>query len=144
MTAPVARILGIDHGCKRIGLALSDPLGLTAQPLPPLEKRSQKQALAELAALVSERGVARVVVGLPLNMNGSEGEQARLAREFGEKIRLRGIEVVYWDERLSSVAAEKSLREAGWRRNRQKQHLDTAAAQIILSGYLEHFRREQA
>lgn len=144
MTSPVPRILGIDHGRKRIGLALSDPLGLTAQPLPPLTVGSEKAAVAELAGLIADRGISRVVVGLPLNMNGSEGEQARVARAFGEKIRRRGIEVVYWDERLSSAAAEKSLREAGLRRNRQKQRLDTAAAQLILSGYLEHFRHEQA
>ncbi|MCX6349876.1 MAG: Holliday junction resolvase RuvX [Candidatus Aureabacteria bacterium] len=133
------RILGIDLGEKRIGLAVSDPLNLIAQGVPTLTGLSEKQAFAAIGALVLERAVARIVLGLPLNMNGSEGPQARNARRFGEDLRraLR-IPVDFWDERLTSRSAERVLLEADMSRRRRKLVLDRLSAQLILQGYLDN------
>jgi len=133
------RILGIDLGEKRIGLAVSDPLNLIAQGVPTLTGLSEKQAVAAIGAIVGERAVARIVLGLPLNMNGSEGPQARNARRFGEDLRraLR-IPVDFWDERLTSRSAERVLLEADMSRRRRKLIRDRLSAQLILQGYLDN------
>ena len=133
------RILGIDLGEKRIGLAVSDPLNLIAQGVPTLTGVSEKQAAAAIGAIVGERAVTRIVLGLPLNMNGSEGPQARNARRFGEDLRraLR-IPVDFWDERLTSRSAERVLLEADVSRRRRKLVRDRLSAQLILQGYLDN------
>lgn len=133
-----ARVLGIDYGEKRVGLALSDPLGMTAQPLETLEVENMRKTLEKLKALVEEKEVDRVVIGLPLNMDGSEGEMAARARKFGARLHGRtGRPVEYWDERLSSVASERLLIEAGLSRVRRRRAADRLAAALVLSSYLE-------
>ena len=138
----MTRILGIDHGDRRIGVAVSDGLGLTAQPVGVVLTRADGHHLQELADICQEREVERVVVGLPRNMNGSLGERAQITLEFVEA--LRGavhLPVETWDERLSTVQAERSLRARGLTHKKRKARRDTIAAQFILQGYLDAQRR---
>jgi putative Holliday junction resolvase len=138
------RILGIDLGAKRIGLAISDEDARIAFPSGTLERKSEKQALAALAALVRERGVARAVVGLPLHMSGRAGPEAEAARAFAASLAgAAGIPVDTLDERWTSVAAERSLREGGRRtiERRGKGVVDEVAATLLLSTYLERLQR---
>jgi len=130
------RILGIDHGDARIGVALSDPSAFLASPLCVI--KSTKTALDEIDALVKEHGVATIVVGLPRNMNGSYGPAAEKVRAFMEKLREKvGVPVEEWDERLSTVSAHNALREAGLNGKKRKDVVDKVAAQIILQNYLD-------
>jgi putative Holliday junction resolvase len=133
------RLLGIDLGEARIGLALSDPLGLTAQPLEPLVRTALRRDLRRLAELISSNDVVTVVVGLPLLLSGAEGEAARRAREFADALRRRtpGTEVVLWDERLTTAEAERTMIQGGVRRRRRRRVVDGLAAVLILQGYLE-------
>ena len=139
MSEAVERILGIDWGEARIGLALSDPLGITAQPLPSLQRVGPRRDVAAIAALVEEHHVAVVVVGLPRELSGGEGPSARAARELAERIgrRMPRIRVEMWDERLTSVEAERTLVSGGVRRRKRKQRVDSLAAILILQGYLD-------
>ncbi len=133
-----SRILGIDLGEKRIGLAVSDPLGMTAQGLPTLEIRSEKEALAGIAAAARDWKAVRIVIGLPLNMNGSEGAQASRARRVGAALgRMLLLPVDFRDERWSSRSAERVLLEADLSRRKRRQALDRLSAQIILQNYLD-------
>jgi putative holliday junction resolvase len=136
------RVMGIDLGERRIGLALSDPTGMLASPLRVLERpRKMKRFLEVLADLCREHEVGEIVVGLPLSMDGSVGTKAAEARDFIARLRAHtGLPVVAWDERLSTVAAERALIEAGMRRERRKQVIDKTAAALILAGYLERRR----
>ena len=135
------RILGLDYGSKTVGVAVSVPFGLTAQMLDTnLRKQENKlrKTLASIEALVEEYGVERIVVGYPKNMNNTVGERAEKALEFGEMLKRRtGLEVVMWDERLTTVEADRTLMEAGVRRENRKQYLDGLAAVFILQGYLD-------
>lgn len=133
------RILGIDPGEKRIGLALSDPTGIFAQPLMVLERGAKlRRDLRAIAALCREHEVEEIVIGLPLDMSGREGEKALEARAFADRLReTTGLPVVEWDERLSTVAAERALIEGRVRRKRRKQVIDKTAAALILSSYLD-------
>ena len=132
------RILGLDLGEKRIGLAVSDPLGLTAQGLPTLEVASEKEALERIAGAAREWEAARIVVGLPLNMNGSEGAQAARARRVGAALgRALSLPVDFRDERWSSRSAERILLEADLSRGKRRKALDRLSAQIILQSYLD-------
>lgn len=133
------RVLGLDLGQVRIGLALSDALGLTAQPLGSLRRVGLRADLASLAKLVAEHEVARVVVGLPLLMSGSVGAAATSAQAFAERLRgrLPGIDVKMWDERLTTVEAERLLVDADVRRSKRKLVRDTLAAVLILQNYLD-------
>jgi len=134
----MTRILGLDFGDRRIGLALSDELGLTAQPAGVIHNQADGGHLGALAQLCQERGVERVVVGLPRNMDGSLGERARLTLEFVEALRgALDVPVETWDERLTTVQAERSLRARGLTHKRRKARRDTIAAQLILQGYLD-------
>lgn len=137
----IARILGIDFGTKRIGLALSDPLGFTAQGLETLAVQNKQKTLEHLSKLCKELGVDEVVVGLPVNMNGTLGPKAHETMVWVEKLRttLR-IPVETWDERLTSREADRLMVEAGLSRKRQKQESDRLAATIILQSYLESKR----
>jgi len=133
----MTRILGIDYGDRRIGMAVSDGLGLTAQPVGVVLTRADGRHLQELADICRQREVERVVVGLPRNMNYSLGERARVTLEFVEALRQAvDVPVETWDERLSTVQAERSLRARGLTHKRRKARRDTVAAQFILQSYL--------
>ncbi len=136
------RILAIDHGEKRIGVALSDPTATFAQPLVVLERKAKlRQDLRGIAALCREYEVEEIVIGLPLDMNGTVGAKAQEVRGFAERLQeTTGLPVVEWDERLSTVAAERALIEAGVRRKKRKQVVDKTAAALILSSYLDSRR----
>lgn len=139
------RILALDVGEKTIGLAVSDPLGLTAQPLTTLRRQSKEKDLAALASLVRQLEVEEVVLGLPRRLNGSLGPEARRVQQLGELLRERlGLPVRYWDERLTTVAAEQALLAADLSRRRRRQTIDQTAACLILQGYLERRRGGQS
>ena len=134
----MARILGIDYGEKRIGVAISDATSTIATPLETLDGTAPQQAAQHIVRLVEERGVERIVVGLPVRMDGSSGPSAEHAKAFGERLMKTGsCPVVYWDERFSSRTAEQALIEGGARRQKRKQVIDKLAAQIILQHYLD-------
>ncbi|MBN2025365.1 MAG: Holliday junction resolvase RuvX [Actinobacteria bacterium] len=136
------RSLGLDIGNRRIGVAISDPLGLNATPLEVLNDMDA----AALRAYVEEKvqqGVKAVVIGLPLTMGGREGEQARITREYARSIQDIGeVRVVLWDERLSTVEAKRRLREAG--RSLRGRKVDAEAAAVILQAFLEHHAHDNA
>jgi putative Holliday junction resolvase len=133
------RVLGIDLGDVRIGLARSDPLGITAQPLGILEISGDKQILREIRRIVSEQEISTVVIGLPLLLSGEEGERARAAREFASRLEksLHGVDVLLWDERLSTVQAERVMISGNVRRKKRKEKIDSIAASLILQSYLD-------
>ena len=141
MTFSGARILALDFGARRIGLAISDPLGLTAQGLPTLERSNRERDLAALLALAREREVTLWVMGLPLHLSGTEGAQAQKVRTFGALLAARsGLPVEYWDERLTTVAAQRVLREAELSLAKRRQAVDRLAAVVLLQSYLEAHR----
>ena len=135
------RILGLDYGSKTVGVAVSDPLGLTAQGVETIwrtQENKLRRTLARIEELVSEYQAERIVLGYPKNMNNTIGERAEKSLEFKEMLERRtGLPVVMWDERLTTVEAERTLMEAGVRRENRKQHLDELAAIFILQGYLD-------
>ena len=133
------RILGIDYGRRRIGLAVSDEAGFLARPLDPYQRTySLRQDLEHLARLAREAKVGTIVVGLPLNMDGSKGEMAVEVEEFVAQLQvLTEIAVVVLDERLTSVEAERVLLEGNVKRKDRKQLRDGLAATLILQGYLD-------
>jgi putative Holliday junction resolvase len=132
------RTMGLDLGTKTIGVAVSDGLGLTAQAITTVRRTHLKADLAALADLVREHEVSRLVVGLPLNMDGSEGPRAEASRKFaGTAAQSLGVPVEFWDERLSTVAAERTLLEADLTRAKRRQVIDQVAAQFILQGWLD-------
>ena len=133
------RILGIDLGAVRVGLALSDPLGITAQPLQSMHRVGPRKDLDFLAKIVRENDVKRVVVGLPLMLSGEEGRSATVAREFAGRLqaRLKGLPVELWDERLTTVEAERTLVSADVSRRKRKNVVDAMAAVLILQSYME-------
>jgi putative Holliday junction resolvase len=140
------RILAIDLGDRRIGLALSDPLGLAAQALPTAERRNKRQDLNFLEVLTRRHGVSRVLVGNPLNMDGSAGPQSAKARAFAEDLAQRlasqRVAVELWDERLTSVAADQVLDAAGAPKIGRKGAVDQMAAAILLQDFLDTRRAE--
>lgn len=136
------RILALDVGEKNIGLAVSDPLELTAQPLLTLRRQSKEKDLAALASLVRQLEVGEVVIGLPRRLNGSLGPEAARVQQLGELLQKHlGLPVRYWDERLTTVAAEQTLLAADLSRRRRRQTVDQTAACLILQGYLDRRRR---
>lgn len=125
-------------GTKTIGVAVSDELGITAQPVTTIRRTSLRADLTELRRLAEHHGVEHAVLGLPLNMNGSEGPSAADARRIGEAVtRALGIPVEYWDERLTTVAANRALIEAHVSRARRRAVVDQVAAALILQGWLD-------
>lgn len=135
------RILGIDFGEKRIGLALSDPLGFTAQSMDTLNRQNKNQVLRELSALCKARGVGEVVIGLPVNMDGSIGPKAKEVLDFIPKMESSlGVPVKTWDERLSSRQVDRLMTEEGLSRRKQRAKSDGLAAILILQNYLESKR----
>ena len=128
------RVLGLDYGSKTVGVAVSDPLGLTAQGVERIEE------------IISEYQVTEIVLGYPKNMNNTVGERAEKSLEFKEMLEKRtGLPVVMWDERLTTMAADRTLEETGVHKEDRKQYLDQVAAVFILQGYLDAaaYRREQ-
>lgn len=132
-------MMGLDYGERRIGVALSDPLGLTAQPLATLDRTASLDAdLAALAALARDHAATRFVIGLPLSLDGTHGERARVTEKFARRLeRASGLPVESWDERLTSVQAERALLEADLSRRRRRQVIDRAAAVLILQSWLD-------
>lgn len=136
------RVLAVDHGDRRTGLAISDALGITAQPLEAVREADEQKLLARIVELAAEREVERILVGLPLNMDGSEGPRARIARRFGERLAEEtGLPVEFSDERLTSVQAGRVL--AGRPGKRRRGDTDVVAAQIFLQGYLDRIARQE-
>ena len=133
------RILGLDVGTARIGVALSDELGLTAQPLASLTVDGGVRRTAErILALCSEHGVGRVVIGLPLALDGGDrGASSRRSRAVGAALEAAALEVVYWDERFTTAEAERLLVSSGVRRKDRRAAVDKVAAALILQGYLD-------
>jgi len=131
------RILGVDFGRARIGVAVSDELGMLAHPVETIPA-SRGEAPKRIAELVREKNIERVVVGLPRHMNGTVGEAAAEALAFAEKLRaLLPCEVITWDERLTTMAANRALREGGQKTRNSRSFVDQVAAQMILQGYLD-------
>lgn len=138
------RILALDVGDKRIGIAVSDPTGLLASAERVLTRVSRDRDLAAVAALVSEYEAEAIVVGLPLHLSGRSGEQAERVRRFVERLSPHiSVPVIFWDERLSTKGAQQLLIEAGLRPAQRAARLDAAAAAVILQSYLD-YRRLQA
>jgi putative Holliday junction resolvase len=133
----MARVLALDVGTKTIGVAKSDPLGMFAQPVETIARKSVVKDTQRIATLVAELGAVGVVVGLPYELDGSEQRSAKLARQVGESVaEVTGMPVHYVDERYSSVEAERRLIEQGVSRKRRKEIIDQAAAVVILEAYL--------
>ena len=138
------RILGLDFGSKTVGVAVSDPLGLTAKGVEIIRRKSenkQRQTLARIEQLIEQYQVEKIVLGFPKNMNNTIGERAEKSLEFGETLKRRtGLDVVMWDERLTTVEANRTLMEEGVRRENRREHVDELAAIFILQGYLDYLR----
>ena len=130
------RAVGIDHGDARVGVAVSDELGMLAHPLETITVR-ETDPVKRVMEIVREKQAGVVVIGLPKNMDGTTGSAAEKARAFADKLRAGGIEVRMWDERLSTVAAQRNLHEAGRNAKTSRAVIDQAAAQIILQGWLD-------
>lgn len=138
MTFSGARVLALDLGARRIGLAASDLMGLTAQGLPTLVRRNREQDFAALMRLAEERQITLFLLGLPLHLSGEEGIQAQKARAFGTKLAARSrIPVQYWDERLTTAAAQRVLRSAGASLGQRQKAVDRMAAVILLQSFLD-------
>ena len=135
------RIMGLDYGSKTVGVAISDALLLTAQGIETIERKEEnklRRTLARIEALVKEYEVEKIVLGLPLNMNDTVGERAEKTLEFKSMLERRtGLEVILWDERLTTVEAEQILIESNVRREDRKKYIDKIAAGFILQGYLD-------
>lgn len=143
------RVLGLDYGSKTVGVAVSDPLGLTAQGVETVWRKQEnklRRTLARIEEIISEYQVTEIVLGYPKNMNNTVGERAEKSLEFKEMLEKRtGLPVVMWDERLTTMAADRTLEETGVNKEDRKQYLDQVAAVFILQGYLDAaaYRREQ-
>jgi len=136
------RVLGLDVGEKRIGIAISDPLGWTAQSLKTLERRNIKSDIEEIIKIIEQHKVEKLVVGLPKNMNGTIGESGQKVMNFCNKLLEKiNIEIIYEDERLTTMAAEKILIDADISRKKRKGIVDALAATFILQTYLDRNRK---
>ena len=142
------RIMGLDFGAKTVGVAISDPLLITAQGIEIIRRKDEnklRQTLARIEELIVEYGVEEIVLGYPKNMNDTLGARVELTNEFREKLERRtGLPVHLWDERLTTVAADKAMIEAGLRREERKEHVDKLAAIFILQGYLDKRSKKES
>lgn len=138
------RVLGLDYGSKTVGVAVSDPLGLTAQGVEIIRRKSEnklRQTLARITELAAQYQVGTIVLGFPRNMDSTIGERARLTLAFREMVERRTqLPVVLWDERLTTVAADRTMEETGLRKEQHKEYVDEIAAMLILQGYLDRVR----
>ena len=141
------RILGLDFGTKTVGVAISDELLITAQGVEIIRRKAPtklRQTLARIDELVGEYGVEKIVLGYPKNMNNTEGERCEKTQEFKEMLEKRtGLEVVLWDERLTTVSADNAMMEMGIRRENRKEYVDEIAAIFILQGYLDFLANQK-
>ena len=141
------RIMGLDFGSHTVGVAISDSLLLTAQGVEIIRRKEEnklRQTLARIEELIVENEVEEIVLGLPKNMNDTEGVRVELTKEFKEKLERRtGLPVIFWDEILTTVAADKTMMEAGIRRENRKEYVDMIAATLILQGYLDRRNNEK-
>ena len=141
------RIMGLDFGSKTVGVAISDPLLITAQGIEIIRRKEEnklRQTLARIEELIVEYEVEEIVLGMPKNMNATEGVRVELTNEFKEKLERRtGLTVHTWDERLTTVAADKAMIEAGIRREKRKDYVDMIAATLILQGYLDYRKNKE-
>lgn len=139
------RIMGLDFGSKTVGVAISDPLGITAQGIEIIRREQEnklRKTLARIEALAAEYHVTQIVLGFPKNMNNTVGERAEKTLAFGEMLERRtGLPVTMWDERLTTVSAQRTLMESGVRRENRKEYVDMIAAVYILQGYLDSAER---
>lgn len=135
------RVMGLDYGSKTVGVAISDPLGITAQGIETIERKEEnklRRTLARIEELVKEYEVEKIVLGFPKNMNNTIGERAEKSLELKAMLERRiGIPVIMWDERLTTVEAERTLMESNVRRENRKKYVDKIAAVFILQGYLD-------
>ena len=142
------RIMGLDYGSKTVGVAVSDALQITAQGLEIVRRKQEnklRQTLARIEELIVEYEVEKIVLGFPKNMNDTVGERGEKSLEFKEMLERRtGLPVVMWDERLTTVSADKAMMEAGIRRENRKEYVDSIAAALILQGYLDFSKKEAA
>ena len=136
------RIMGLDFGSRTVGVAVSDSLLLTAQGVEIIRRKEEnklRQTLARIEELILEYEVEEIVLGQPKHMNADEGVRVELTNEFKEKLERRtGLPVTFWDERLTTVAADRTMMEAGIRREKRKDYVDMLAAVFILQGYLDY------
>lgn len=136
------RIIGLDFGSKTVGVAVSDELLITAQGIEIVRRKSEnklRQTLARIEELITEYKVDKIVLGFPKNMNNTEGDRCAKTLEFKEMLERRtGLTVELWDERLTTVAADNAMMEAGVRRENRKEYVDQIAASLILQGYLDY------
>ena len=141
------RILGLDFGTKTVGVAVSDELLITAQGVEIIRRKAPtklRQTLARIDELVGEYGVEKIVLGYPKNMNNTEGERCEKTQEFKEMLEKRtGLEVVLWDERLTTVSADNAMMEMGIRRENRKEYVDEIVAIFILQGYLDFLANQK-
>ena len=141
------RIIGLDFGSKTVGVAVSDELLITAQGIEIVRRKSEnklRQTLARIEELIKEYNVEKIVLGFPKNMNNSGGERCEKTLEFKEMLERRtGLTVELWDERLTTVAADNLMMEAGIRRENRKEYVDQIAASFILQGYLDYLQNEK-
>lgn len=139
----MSRIMAIDFGERRIGLAVSDPLGITAQGLPTIDTREIKEIFSHIRAIIEDKNVTKIVVGMPKNMNGSIGFKGEQVRKFIRKlIGATGLEIEEWDERLTSIQSLRSMREMG-SKQRKKGTVDRISATLILQSYLDRHNNKQ-
>jgi len=137
----VGRILGLDYGRRRVGLSISDPLKLTAQPLDTWEGLSRKVLIEKLLTLVEHMDIERIVIGFPLTMKGDKGTMARTVEKFADELSNKNqVSVILWDERLTSVQAQRILRETGYKTGKKKGIIDMVASVLILQNYLDHLK----
>jgi putative Holliday junction resolvase len=140
----MASILGVDFGTRRIGLAVSDALGITAQGLETLERTNDEEDISRIADIVREREVGEIVVGRPVRLNGTRGDAVRECEAFADRLAGEfGFPVHMWDERLSTAQAERAMIEADLSRRKRKKARDRAAAQLILQSYLDVRQKRQ-
>ena len=136
------RIMGLDYGSKTVGVAISDPLFITAQGIEIIRREDEnklRRTLARIEELIVEYEVSELVLGLPKHMNDTIGERAKLSLEFKEKLERRtGLSVTMWDERLTTAAADRAMMEAGIRREHRNEYVDKIAAVFILQGFLDY------
>lgn len=133
-----SRILALDLGKRRIGLAISDELGITAQGLDTLQRTNLREDLAHLANLIAEKNAGLILMGNPIHMSGREGRQAEYTRDFAERLKEKtGLPLVYWDERLTSVEAGRVLRDSGISIEKRARAVDRLSAVILLASYLD-------
>jgi putative Holliday junction resolvase len=138
------KILSIDFGLRRVGIAVSDSLGLLAHDRASLRYFSLDKLLKQLSGIIADEDIRKIVIGLPLLMNGSEGEMAERVREFGNQLAEKvGVPIILWDERFTSVQAERLLGERGVTFSRNKGEVDRLAAVFILQSYLDHLKLQE-